>query len=156
MTTTSLLLGTGILGCSIVSGVLFAFSVFVMPALSRLPVAQGAAAMQAINVAALTPLVMLVLFGTAAVCLAIAVGAVRALGFPGAWLPLLGSLLYLVGVVGVTALANVPRNNALAALDPQSTGAAAYWGTYLREWTTWNGVRTLASGLAAIALIASR
>lgn len=43
-------------------------------------------------------------------------------------------------------------NNALAALDPSTPGAAAHWVTYLRRWTLWNDVRTSASVLACIAL----
>jgi uncharacterized membrane protein len=112
--------------------------------------------MHAINVTAVTPPLMIALFGTAAVCVAIAVEGVRSWGMPGAALRILAALLYLVGVVGVTMAFNVPRNNALAALDPQSSPAASYWTTYLREWTTWNSVRTIASGLAAIALLAAR
>ncbi len=37
------------LGCGLVGGIFFAFSTFVMKALTRLPPAQGIAAMQSIN-----------------------------------------------------------------------------------------------------------
>lgn len=57
------------LGCGLVGGAFFAFSSFVMPALGRLPGAEGIAAMQAINILAVTPAFMAALFGTAAVCL---------------------------------------------------------------------------------------
>ena len=60
------------LGCGTVGGVFFAFSTFVMPALRRLPEAQGVAAMQSINITAITPLFMTALFGTAVVCLGLA------------------------------------------------------------------------------------
>lgn len=146
----------GIVGCGIVSGVFFAFSGFVMTALGRLPTPQGIAAMQAINVTAVTPPLMAALFGTAVVCLAIAVDAALSWGTPAAGLRLFAALLYLIGVVGVTMAMNVPRNNTLAALDPVSGQAAGYWGTYLREWTRWNSVRTAAAGIAAVALISSR
>jgi uncharacterized membrane protein len=152
----NLLVSAGIIGCGVVSGAFFAFSGFVMPALGRLPAPQGVAAMQAINITAVTPPLMVALFGTAAVCVAIAVDALRSWGTPGAALRLLAALLYLVGVIGVTMVFNVPRNNAVAALDPQSSQAVGYWTIYLREWTTWNSVRTIASGLAAVALLASR
>ena len=64
-------------GCN--GGVLFAFSAFVMPALQRLPTAQGVAAMQSINVTAVRPPFMLVFGGTALVCLALIVVALRTL-----------------------------------------------------------------------------
>lgn len=152
----NLLLTAGIVGCAGVAGVFFAFSGFIMPALGRLPAAQGVTTMQAINVTAVQPPLMIAMFGTAVVCLGIAAEAVLAWGTPGAALRLLAALLYLLGVVGVTMACNVPRNNAVAALDAQSIQAASYWPTFLREWTTWNSVRTVASGLAAIALLASR
>lgn len=150
------LLTLGIVGCGVVSGVFFAFTGFVMPALGRLPAPQGIAAMQAINVTAVTPPLMTALFGTAAVCLGLAVEAVLTWGAPGAGLRLFAAVVYLVGVIGVTIAMNVPRNNALAALDPLDAQAATAWASYLRDWTMWNTVRSVAAGLAAIALIATR
>ena len=62
-----------------------------------------------------------------------------------------GSVLYLVGAVGVTAAYNVPLNNALAGLDPAAPGTDAAWRDYLSRWTAGNHVRALAC-LAAAAL----
>ena len=45
---------------------------------------------------------------------------------------------------------NVPLNNALAAATPATPQAACLWTRYLREWTRWNTVRTLASAMSAI------
>jgi uncharacterized membrane protein len=47
---------------------------------------------------------------------------------------------------------NVPRNNALAAVDPTSTAGAELWRGYVTGWTAWNHVRTAAC-LAAAALL---
>ena len=57
------------LGCGLVVGVFFAFSVFVMKALSRLPTGEGIAAMQSINVAVLNPWFLGAFLGTAVACL---------------------------------------------------------------------------------------
>jgi uncharacterized membrane protein len=65
------------LGCGLMAGVFFAFSAFVMKALSHLPAAQGIAAMQSINVAAITPLFMAALFGTAVGCLVLPESGVK-------------------------------------------------------------------------------
>ena len=143
------------LGCGLVAGVFFAFSTFVMPALARLPPAQGVAAMQAINLEAINRWLMGALFGTAAACLALAVRAVLGWGEPGAGLRLAGGLAYLLGAILVTAACNVPRNEALAPLPPGSEEAARRWAAYLRGWTGWNHVRTLASLAAAAAFTAS-
>ena len=48
---------------------------------------------------------------------------------------------------------NVPRNNALARVDPGSEEGARVWRTYLVEWTRANHVRTVAA-LGACALFA--
>jgi len=50
----------------------------------------------------------------------------------------------------VTVLFNVPLNNKLAAVKPDSAEGNAVWTRYLREWTLWNHVRTVAP-LAAMA-----
>ena len=74
----TLLTGIAATGSATVGGVFYAFSTFVMPGLRALPPAEGAAAMQKINVAAVRPGLMIALFGTAAVCVAVGVGAATA------------------------------------------------------------------------------
>jgi uncharacterized membrane protein len=140
------------LGCGLIGGVFFAFSGFVMKALARLPPAQGIAAMQSINVVAVTPPLMVALFGTALACVALAVAALVGWGRPGNAYLLAGGLLYLAGVVGVTIVGNLPRNNALAAVDPAGADGASQWARYVSGWTAWNTVRTVAAIAAAAAL----
>ena len=137
-------------GAGTIGGVFFAFSTFVMRALSQLPAAQGVAAMQRINVVVLGPAFLGVFVGTAllslaCVLLSLAAGPSKAT----AWLAA-AAVLYVVGSLGVTMAFNVPRNNRLAALQAESPQAAAYWPVCLHEWLRWNHVRTAAS-LAASA-----
>ncbi|MEU3795510.1 anthrone oxygenase family protein [Streptomyces fructofermentans] len=135
----------GVLGTGLVAGVFCAFSTFVMKGLAALPPAQGVAAMQAINVTAVTPAFMLVFLGSAVLCAVLAV-VTFVLWPDGATVELLlGSALYLFGCFGVTIVANVPRNNRLATMEPGSPEAVAYWPAYVSEWSTWNHVRTLAA-----------
>src|SRR6202022_1471444 len=108
------------LGCGVIAGVFFAFSTFVMPALARLPPTQGLAAMQSINVPALNRWFMGALFGTGGICLWLAVPSLRSWADPGAGLGFGGSALYLVGAILVTIACNVPLNEALAAVRPDS------------------------------------
>ena len=63
------------LGASLVAGIFFAFSAFIMSALGCLSPAGGISAMQSINVVVLTPLFFAVFFGTAAASLALAIAA---------------------------------------------------------------------------------
>lgn len=140
------------LGCGLVAGVFFAFSTFVMSALARLQPAQGIAAMQSINITAINPLFMVALFGTAAACIWLAVSSLLKWHQPGAVYLLVGSLLYLVGTVLVTIVFNVPLNDALATVEPDSADGANLWARYLTDWTFWNHIRAAAALAAAAAL----
>jgi len=139
------------LGCGLIAGAFFAFSTFVMKALARLPGAQGIAAMQSINVVVINPWFMTALFGTALACVAAAVISLFEWDEPESIYRLVGGVLFLVGTILVTIAFNVPRNDALAATDPEGDDSADLWRRYIREWTTWNHVRT-AAALAAAAL----
>jgi uncharacterized membrane protein len=139
------------LGCGLAAGVFFAFSSFVMKALSKVEPAQGVATMQAVNVAAERPAFMLELLGTAAACAALAFAAVVERHAPYAGWLLAGSVLYLLGAIGLTAAYHVPRNNALEAVEPTTAGARSLWTGYVPSWTRWNHVRTAATLAAAAA-----
>ncbi|MFI9751872.1 DUF1772 domain-containing protein [Streptomyces collinus] len=143
----------GVLGTGLVAGVFCGFSTFVMRGLGMLPPAQGVAAMKAVNVAAVTPPFMIVFLGSAVLCAVIAVVTFVLWPDEGTVGLLVGSALYLFGSFGLTMVANVPRNDALAELEPGTPEAAAYWPVYVREWTLWNHVRTAASAGAALAYV---
>jgi uncharacterized membrane protein len=140
-----------VLGCGLIAGVFFAFSTFVMKALSQQPPAQGMATMQSINITVINPWFMTVFLGTAAVCLFLAIASLSKLHQPSAIFLLIGSLLYIIGTFGVTMVRNVPLNDALAIADPNSAEGAKLWASYLTAWTFWNHVRTVAAFGAAIA-----
>ena len=139
------------LGCGLVAGVFFAFSTFVMPALARLQPSQGIAAMQSINITAINPLFMTAIFGTAMACSFLTLSSLSKWDQPGAAYLFFGSLLYLVGAVLVTIACNVPLNDSLALVKPDSSEGATVWAKYLTDWTFWNHIRTIAA-LAAAAL----
>jgi uncharacterized membrane protein len=141
------------LGAALAAGVFFAFSNFVMAALGRIPAAEGIRAMQTINVTVINPLFMAVLFGTGLLCLAVIVAALA--DWDDDYSPFLvgAGVAYLVGTVLVTMAFNVPRNNEVARQDPNTAAAEEVWGRYLREWTAWNTVRTIASAATMIALV---
>ncbi len=140
------------LGCGLVGGIFFAFSTFVMKALARLPAAQGIAAMQSINITVINPLFMGAFFGTAAACVLVVVFSLLRWNEAGAAYLLSGGLVYLIGTILVTMVFNVPRNDALAAVDPSSAFGARLWDSYVTSWTAWNHVRTAAALAAAVLL----
>jgi uncharacterized membrane protein len=144
------------LGCGLIAGAFFAFSTFVMKALGRLPDARGIAAMQSINIVVINPWFMTASFGTALVCVAVAVLSVFEWDEPQSIYRLAGSALNVFGTILVTIAFNVPRNDALAATDPEGDDSTDLWRRYVREWTAWNHVRTAAAltaaGLLTVAL----
>jgi uncharacterized membrane protein len=142
-------------GSALVAGVMLAFSASVMPGLGRRPASQAAAAMQSMNAAILNPVFGLVFGGTLVVCLGLAVTAPFTGDHGEAGWRALGALLYVVGSFGVTMAVNVPLNEALDAVDPDSPAGAETWGRFRPRWTAWNNLRTVAGIAAAAALIAS-
>ena len=140
------------LGCGLVAGIFYAFSTFVMQALAQLPPAAGIAAMQSINLVVINRLFLGVFFGTAIACFVLSGFAVPTWRQPRAACLINGSFIYLGGTVLVTIYGNVPWNDALAAVDPASTGGARLWADYLRIWTNWNHLRCAASLLATAVL----
>src|SRR4051794_10852639 len=149
------LLWIAAIGCGLLAGVYFAFSTFIMTALGRIGQAHGIAAMNAINVEIVKSLFMPAFFGTTLISAALAVMAVFRGGESGATAMLAGGLIYVVGMFFVTMLFNVPLNDKLAAVDPSRTEAASLWARYLKEWTLWNHVRTIASTVACALFIAA-
>ena len=135
------------LGAGLMAGFFYGFSNVVMGALGRRPAAEAVAALRAINVVVLNPLFFLLFFGTAALSLLLGVLAILEWR-SGPPLLLGGALCYLLGILGVTVFCNVPRNERLAKLDPADAATAAAWQRYLRDWTAWNHVRSLAGAAA--------
>jgi uncharacterized membrane protein len=140
------------LGCGLMAGLFFAFSVSVMRALARLPSAQGIAAMQSINVAIINPVFLAVFFGTAAGCVLVIIAALLRWHDQGAVYLFIGGALYLVGTFCVTMVFNVPKNRALASVVPANAESASVWTDYLSKWTAWNHVRAAAALAAAASL----
>ena len=142
------------IGCGLMAGVYFAFSGFIMTALSRIDHASGAAAMNSINTVILRSLFMPLFFGTTVAALVLAVVAVFRWSATGSAKGMLvGGVVYVLGMFVVTMLFNVPLNNALQAVDPASAKAATTWARYLGEWTIWDHVRTVASMAACVLFV---
>jgi uncharacterized membrane protein len=141
------------IGAGLTGGVFFAFSVSVMSALSRVSTASGIAVMQQINIVILNPLFFLALFGPALLGIALLVAVASGWVGSGGVMIATGALIYLIGLIGVTMVFNVPMNDALAAVDPASAQGAAVWQDYLSRWTMWNHVRTIAGVLSTLAFI---
>jgi uncharacterized membrane protein len=150
---TSGLLWFSALGCGVMAGVYFAFSTFIMTSLGRLDQAAGIAAMNAINVDIVRSLFMPLFLGTTVAGAALVVMGALRMSEPGAVSMIAGGCLYVIGMFVVTAVFNVPLNEALAAVKPSAPEAGTVWAAYLKDWVFWNHVRTVTSLVASALFI---
>ncbi|WP_296367690.1 anthrone oxygenase family protein [Pseudonocardia sp.] len=120
------------------AGVYTAFSVVVMPALRRRPAAEGAALMQEVNRVIVNPVFVLLFAGTGVLAVVAAVLDTWAV---------VGAVLYVLGSIGLTVVADIPLNNTLDA------DGERVWSRYLSRWTAWNHVRALATTAVTVALV---
>lgn len=131
------------------AGVLLAFSDFVMRALGAIPSSQGVAAMRSINVTVNRTIFLSSAFFVFVASWAFLIEA-GLQGGAGSDLRATGAALYILTVIGVTIIFNVPMNKALSAAGPDEVGAI--WRDYLIRWTRWNHVRTAGATASAILL----
>jgi uncharacterized membrane protein len=138
------------LGVALVAGVFLGFSDFIMRGLAQAPASQGAAGMVGLNRTVYRSVFMVLLIGMVPVSGTL--GLLALWQFEGAAraLTLAGCAAYLIGVLAVTGLGNVPMNTRLEAMDGQPRETTDYWPHYARRWTRLNHMRTAASALAAL------
>lgn len=138
-------------GAGLVTGLLFAFSNFVMRALAELPSDKGMFAMQQINERIINPVFLVLFLGTPILCSVIVVSSGQKINEPESLFLLVGALAYLIGPFGITVLFNVPLNNLLARADVSE--ADEIWQMYQKRWQWWNHIRTYI-GVASVVFMA--
>ncbi|MEA1988447.1 MAG: anthrone oxygenase family protein [Pseudomonadota bacterium] len=129
-----------ILGSGLITGLLFAFSNFVMRALADLPSDEGMFAMQRINEKIINPVFMMFFLGTPILCSVILFTSGQNINESGSFYLFIGALAYLIGPFGITMLFNVPLNNLLA--RTVVSDADKIWPVYQKRWQMWNHIRT--------------
>jgi len=144
-----------LVGAGANAGVFFSFSTFAMSGLKRLAPSAGAAAMQEINREAPKAPLMSLFFGTAILSIALIVTEAGNLSQVAARYQVAAAALFLVGVILLTGMYHVPRNDKLDRLDPESSQGQRYWEIYRHQWTRMNHVRTIAPAVAAVLLAIS-
>ena len=109
-------------------------------------------AMQAMNASVRNAVLFPAFFLTPIILAATALVAARHKRNRSATLLAAGAMLYLAGAFVVTAMVNVPMNEALAevAVPTDIEAARALWHGYSPQWQFWNALRTLASGVSLI------
>ncbi len=148
------LLQLTVIAIAFVGGVFLAFSDFIMRSLVRTSGTGGVDAMQSINREVFRWIFMALFLGLAPVSLLVAGYGVLVVGQSAGVLLALAGVIYLVGCFGITAMCNVPMNQALADMDVSAASTQSYWtATYLPRWTFWNTVRTIACGVSSLLLL---
>lgn len=138
------------IGSGLMAGLFFIFSAGVMRALAQRPAHEGMAMMQTINITIINPAFLTVFLGTALACVPILFFTFGQWDDPGASYAFVGSLLYLVGSLLITAVYHVPKNNALASVSPTTPDGASLWADYLTNWTVGNHIRTIITLVATL------
>ena len=138
------------IGAGLMAGVYFAFSGFIMASFARIETSAGILAMQSINDVILRSAFMPLFFGTSFAAAGVAAIALSDLSRPGALSMMSAGIIYFVGMFLSTIFFNVPLNNKLKDADSHSAYGAEVWDLYLRQWTRWNHVRTIASVVSSV------
>jgi uncharacterized membrane protein len=138
----------------LISGFFYAYACSVTLGLALLPDEQYVEAMQAINATVRNGVFAFSFFGAAlSLLLALAAHAprIRSRCFV---LIALAAALYIGGGFGITFMVNVPMNEELARVGKAgSVALARVRAGYEGPWNYWNGVRTVFSSLAFVAII---
>jgi uncharacterized membrane protein len=139
---------------AIMAGLFFAWSFSVMPGLAKLSDREFIAAMQSMNRAIQNPVFFIFFFG-ATVFLPLATVFNYRSGTIFGFL-LAAAIIYLIGVMGVTFLGNIPLNNALDAFRLDGSTAQEIFQQrtqFENPWVRLNYVRTLSSFISIVLLI---
>ncbi|KAI9134747.1 DUF1772 domain-containing protein [Acaryochloris sp. CCMEE 5410] len=133
-------------------GIFLAFSSFIMTAFGNLQPSEGIRAMQRINIDVFCWSFTLLFLGLPLTFISLGLYGLWQWNSPDSVYLLSSGLVYLMGCLVVTIFGNVPLNEKLARVDPESSQGAALWSHYLAQWTGWNHVRTVACLAAALLL----
>jgi len=141
---------------ALVAGLFYSWSVSVTLGLARLPDHEYISAFQAMNRAILNPVFFASFLGTV---ILLPLSTYMHYGQPVSgrfWFLLAATVVYVVGVFGVTMVGNVPLNDALENFQLHTASAqeiAAQRAKFEVPWNNLNTVRTIASTLAIVLVI---
>lgn len=151
------ILGGSVIVTGLMSGLLYGWTVSVLPGTRRLPDSNYIETMQNINRAIINPAFIIPFIGTPAVLAVAAVVQFRAGDHRRGWLLASATATYVVGVLGVTIGGNIPLNDALDRFDPAGSTEHSIEirrHSYERPWNRWHYLRTTA-GIGSFALVSA-
>lgn len=157
LTFLQILLGITAVSTALMGGLFYAYSCSVNPGLGRLSDIGYLSAMQSINRAILNPVFFSSFLGSL-VLLPVSTWAYFSYSVsPGSWCVLGATLVYFIGVFGVTMGGNVPLNNVLDKADLTAVAGgqlAQQRAAFEQRWNRLNTVRTVAAVVTVALMVA--
>jgi uncharacterized membrane protein len=163
MTTQNIFQFLSVICCGLIAGLLFGYSCSVNIGLKSLPDNEYIKAMQAINIAIQNPY-----FLTVFLCLILILPVTsflqyKEMAYTSFYFILTTTLIYFVGVFGITIFCNVPLNEQLAKFDVSAATIneiATMRQSFEKSWNTYHSIRTIASivsfGLTILSVFKSK
>ncbi len=145
-----------ILFSGLVAGLLFGFSCAVNLGLGKLGDSAYISAMQSINTEIQNFIFLLVFMGLLPLLIIATIGSFPAPEKARFYLLLTATLVYCIGVIGVTAVGNIPLNNQLAHIQPATMtndAMSAFRINFETKWVRYHTVRTAGAILSFLLTI---
>lgn len=156
MTTSNLILAITTLATALIAGLFYAYSCSVNPGLGQLSDAHYILAMQSINRAIQNPFFLISFIGTVFLLPISTYLHYNQGDLNRFYLLLSATIIYLIGVIAITFLGNIPLNNELDKFNLQIADNELVTKARLSFESAWNSfhlIRTVASIIALILVI---
>ena len=144
--------------CSLVSGFIFTYAIIVMPGLSNLNNKEFIRAFQVTDAVIQNnqPIFMLTWIGSIVSLLSTILTSIISFGLSDTWLVVLFSVVYLLGVQGITIAIHIPLNNQIQKVLTEDLNDEAIKDErvkFERKWNYFNNIRTSISILVSLLLL---
>ena len=147
-----------ILSCSLVTGFIFTYAIIVMPGLSKLSDKEFLKAFQATDAVIQNRqrIFMLIWVGSIMSVLSLLLISIAYVGLSETWLIVLVTLIYLLGVQGITILIHLPLNNQIQKLNLEKLKDENLKNERLNfetKWNFFNNIRTTIAFFVSLTLL---
>ena len=144
--------------CSLVSGFIFTYAILVMPGLSNLNDKEFIRAFQITDAVIQNnqPIFMFTWIGSIVSLLGTILTSVVGFGLSETWLVVLSSVVYLLGVHGITIAIHIPLNNNIQKVLIEGLNDKAIMDErvkFERKWNDFNNIRTSVSISVSLLLL---
>ena len=147
-----------ILSCSLVTGFIFTYAIIVMPGLSKLSDKEFLKAFQITDAVIQNRqrIFMLIWVGSIMSVLSLLLISIAYVGLSETWLIVLVTLIYLLGVQGITILIHLPLNNQIQKLNLEKLKDDNLKNERLNfetKWNFFNNIRTTIAFFVSLTLL---